>query len=161
MEVENLRETNAETYLMSDGSYECVVYAYDKYLYSLNYYNSYFTKLEKIYTDAEMNDVHEYNVYAYKDNMWDKYGDQLTEYMLSDNSISEQTYEPRDIGYNFTNNLISLYEIFGKYILNKYDIDNDYTLYDEIREYFSELFDEDNRMRLELLQDKTKRKYIY
>ena len=25
MEVENLRETNAETYLMSDGSYECVV----------------------------------------------------------------------------------------------------------------------------------------
>ena len=137
------------------------IYAYDKYLYSLNYYNSYFTKLEKIYTDVEMNDVHEYNVYAYKDNMWDKYGDQLTEYMLSDNSISEQTYEPRDIGYNFTNNLISLYEIFGKYILNKYDIDNDYTLYDEIREYFSELFDEDNRMRLELLQDKTKRKYIY
>lgn len=31
MEVESLRETNAETYLMSDGSYECVVYAYDKY----------------------------------------------------------------------------------------------------------------------------------
>lgn len=30
-EVESLRETNAETYLMSDGSYECVVYAYDKY----------------------------------------------------------------------------------------------------------------------------------
>ena len=30
-EVEALRETNSETYLMSDGSYECVVYAYDKY----------------------------------------------------------------------------------------------------------------------------------
>lgn len=30
-EVEGLRETNAETYLMSDGTYECVVYAEDKY----------------------------------------------------------------------------------------------------------------------------------
>lgn len=30
-EVETLRETNSETYLLSDGSYECVVYAYDKY----------------------------------------------------------------------------------------------------------------------------------
>ena len=30
-EVENLRETNSETYLLSDGTYECVVYAYDKY----------------------------------------------------------------------------------------------------------------------------------
>ena len=30
-EVEALRETNSETYLMSDGSYECVVYAYNKY----------------------------------------------------------------------------------------------------------------------------------
>ena len=30
-EIESLRETNSETYLLSDGSYECVVYAYDKY----------------------------------------------------------------------------------------------------------------------------------
>lgn len=30
-EVEALRETNSETYLMSDGTYECVIYAYDKY----------------------------------------------------------------------------------------------------------------------------------
>lgn len=30
-ELEGLRETNAETYLMSDGTYECVVYAEDKY----------------------------------------------------------------------------------------------------------------------------------
>lgn len=30
-EVEALRETNSETYLMSDGTYECVVYSYDKY----------------------------------------------------------------------------------------------------------------------------------
>lgn len=30
-EVESLRVTNSETYLMSDGTYECVVYAYDKY----------------------------------------------------------------------------------------------------------------------------------
>lgn len=27
----SLRESNAETYLLSDGSYECVVYANDKY----------------------------------------------------------------------------------------------------------------------------------
>ncbi len=26
-EVESLRETNSETYLMSDGTYQCVVYA--------------------------------------------------------------------------------------------------------------------------------------
>lgn len=32
-EVETLRETNSETYLLSDGSYECVVYAEDKYYY--------------------------------------------------------------------------------------------------------------------------------
>ena len=30
-EIEDLRETNSETYLMSDGSYECVVYAENKY----------------------------------------------------------------------------------------------------------------------------------
>ena len=30
-EVESLRETNSETYLMSDGTYECVVYAENKY----------------------------------------------------------------------------------------------------------------------------------
>lgn len=30
-EVEALRETNSETYLLSNGSYECVVYAEDKY----------------------------------------------------------------------------------------------------------------------------------
>lgn len=30
-EVESLRETNSETYLMSDGSYKCVVYSEDKY----------------------------------------------------------------------------------------------------------------------------------
>ena len=30
-EVVALRETNSETYLMSDGTYECVVYAEDKY----------------------------------------------------------------------------------------------------------------------------------
>lgn len=30
-EVEPLRETNSETYLMSDGTYQCVVYAEDKY----------------------------------------------------------------------------------------------------------------------------------
>ena len=30
-EVEAMRQTNSETYIMSDGSYECVVYAYDKY----------------------------------------------------------------------------------------------------------------------------------
>lgn len=30
-EVQSLRETNSETYLLSDGSYECVVYAQDKY----------------------------------------------------------------------------------------------------------------------------------
>lgn len=32
-EVEALRQTNAETYLMSDGSYECVVYSGNKYYY--------------------------------------------------------------------------------------------------------------------------------
>ena len=30
-EVVYLRETNAETYLLSNGSYECIVYAEDKY----------------------------------------------------------------------------------------------------------------------------------
>lgn len=30
-EVEELRETNSNTYLLSDGSYECVVYAEDRY----------------------------------------------------------------------------------------------------------------------------------
>lgn len=30
-EVVSLRETNSETYLMSDGTYQCVVYAEDKY----------------------------------------------------------------------------------------------------------------------------------
>lgn len=30
-EIEAMRQTNSETYLMSDGSYQCVVYAYDKY----------------------------------------------------------------------------------------------------------------------------------
>lgn len=30
-EVETLRETNSETYLLSDGTYECVLYAEDKY----------------------------------------------------------------------------------------------------------------------------------
>lgn len=35
-EVETLRETNSETYLMSDGTYECVVYAYDKYFKDAN-----------------------------------------------------------------------------------------------------------------------------
>lgn len=30
-EVESLRETNSQTYLLSDGSYECVVYAEDKF----------------------------------------------------------------------------------------------------------------------------------
>lgn len=30
-EVETLRDTNSETYLLSDGTYECVVYAEDKY----------------------------------------------------------------------------------------------------------------------------------
>lgn len=30
-EVYDLRETNSNTYLLSDGSYECVVYAEDKY----------------------------------------------------------------------------------------------------------------------------------
>ena len=30
-EVETLRETNSETYLLSDGTYECVVFAEDKY----------------------------------------------------------------------------------------------------------------------------------
>ncbi len=32
-EVEALRQTNSETYLLSDGSYECVVYSEDKYYY--------------------------------------------------------------------------------------------------------------------------------
>ena len=32
-EVVSLRSTNSETYLLSDGSYECVIYAYDKYYY--------------------------------------------------------------------------------------------------------------------------------
>lgn len=31
MEVEELREVNSETFLLSDGSYECVVYAEDRY----------------------------------------------------------------------------------------------------------------------------------
>lgn len=31
MEIESMREKDTETYLMSDGSYQCVVYAYDKY----------------------------------------------------------------------------------------------------------------------------------
>lgn len=35
-EVESLRETNSETYLMSDGTYQCVVYAEDKYYLDSN-----------------------------------------------------------------------------------------------------------------------------
>ena len=31
--VVSLRSTNSETYLLSDGTYECVIYAYDKYYY--------------------------------------------------------------------------------------------------------------------------------
>ena len=30
-QLEELRESNSDTYLLSDGSYECVVYAADKY----------------------------------------------------------------------------------------------------------------------------------
>ena len=30
-EVRELRKSNSDSYLLSDGTYECVVYAYDKY----------------------------------------------------------------------------------------------------------------------------------
>lgn len=36
-EVMGLRETNSETYLMSDGSYQCVIYAEDKYFLDEEY----------------------------------------------------------------------------------------------------------------------------
>ena len=56
---------------------------------------------------------------------------------------------------------LALYEIFGKYVLNKYDIDNDFELSDEVLTYFNEIFDEDDRMKLQLLTDSVSRRFEY
>lgn len=152
-----------QRFIISDNSFlvdgeeinDIQIYAYDSYLYNLNKYNIFFN------TDEYMNLLHGYNIHTYKDTMWDEYSENIIESIKSNTSIKDQIYVPIDPGYHSETSLISLYEIFGKYILNKYDIDNDPTLHDEIREYFAPLFDENNRMKLELIQDQIKRKYIY
>ena len=104
----------------------------------------------------------DYSIYKYNDTLWNNYGDYFkSKYEKSSFDGITINYNPKDIGYNAQTDLVSLYEIFGKYILNKYDIDSDPTLYDEIHEYFALLFDKNNRMKLELLTDSTKRKFIY
>lgn len=134
---------------------EISIYIYNKFLYNLNKYkNYYFTK--EYYPSS---DNPEYTIYRYNDTLWNNktYRDE----MINKYKNTTVIFNPKSTGYNPMSSYISLYEIFGKFILNKYDIDSDYQLYDEIHEYFASLFDDDNRMKLELLQDKTKRKYIY
>ena len=158
-----IRIITPQRFIISDDSFldenenikDIQIYAYDNYLYNLNRYNMFFT------TDEEINNFYGYNMYVYNDNMWDTYGDAIRNNIKSNDSIHERIYKPIDSEDGVKTSFTSLYEIFGKYILNKYDIDNDYTLHDEIREYFAPLFDENNRMKLELIQNKKNRKFIY
>lgn len=135
------------------------IYTFEDFLYGLDKYkNCFFTKKE--FNDNSVSCF----VYTYNDTLWNKHSEELIS-SHKDEIDSLYTYNPATPGYENSSDLTSLYEIFGKYVLNKYDIDNDYSLYDEIRAYFDELFEKDesgiSRMKLELIQDSAKRKYIY
>ena len=99
-------------------------------------------------------------IYKISDYLWDDYGNELKE-VNKDKIFTDIIIDPKDPGFHQTNNLIAMYEIFGKYVLNKYDIDANFDLADEVRSYFSSLYDEDGRMKLELILDNLKRKYNY
>ena len=59
-EILELREPNAETYLLSDGSYECVVYSRDKYYYDSN------NSLKLINNSIIQNNTSSKDIWAYK-----------------------------------------------------------------------------------------------
>lgn len=59
-EILELREPNAETYLLSDGSYECVVYSRDKYYYDSD------KSLKLINNSIIKNNTSSKDIWAYK-----------------------------------------------------------------------------------------------
>lgn len=130
------------------------------------------TKID-IYADIHMiHSLEEYSIFydnenKYIDTIWNDYQDIITDYYKD--KTTEYSDKINIISDNFNNTDTeikdaSLYEIFGKYILNIIDIDQEQSILgDEIREYFESLPDYlyDGRMKLELMQNKLKRKYIY
>ena len=100
------------------------------------------------------------NIYGVKDTLWDTYGSNISE-NIKDRISTNIIINPKDPGFHQNNDTLALYEIFGKYVLNKYDIDSDFELANEVRSYFDKLYDKDGRMRLELNLDSNKRKYVY
>lgn len=151
---------NTENYFDSsdyddDGNlviYEFYLYRYD-YINPLEYVDSYY--LDPVVTKL-------CQVHGLRDYLWENYGDDITIRLLDDSTITRNVIiKPKDTGYHRDDELHGLYEIFGKYVLNSYDLDNDFEAIDEIRSYFNLLFDDDGRMKLELLDDDSRRKYEY
>lgn len=154
--------TDIDSYLNLNGEKltvnEMFIYKYD-YIKPERYID---------YFEKEITNNREVTIHKVTDNLWDsclnnnisnvvnKYSDKIFKNIIID---------PKDPGFHKENTLIGMYEIFGKYVLNKYDIDmldkTDTALLEEIRSYFDSIYDSDGRLPLELILDNIKRKYIY
>lgn len=96
-------------------------------------------------------------IYGIKDELWDNYKDDIK----LDDIYKDIVIYPKDTGFNPDTSKFALYETFGKYVLNKYDLESDFILADEVKSYFNELYDSDGRMPLRFNIDSDKRKYVY
>lgn len=153
---------NMEDYFkdeLKDGNLEIN----EMYLYKYDYINP--TKFLDCYYDEKLISVFDwYTMHGVDDYLWDNYGNSITDkYIENTASINKNIIiNPISSGYHPVEGKMSLYEIFGKYVLNKYDLDADFDLAEEVKSYFNDLYDkEDMRMRLELNTDKLNRKYTY
>lgn len=120
------------------------------------------------YFEKETINNREVIVHKVEDNLWDLYLNTNIHNVInkySDKIFKNIVIDPKDPGFHKENTLIGMYEIFGKYVLNKYDIDmldkTDTALLEEIRSYFDSIYDSDGRLPLELILDNIKRKYMY
>lgn len=146
---------NIEDYLNIDNLEinEIFIYKYD-YI-NPQKYNDYFINTTK-YSECITHEITDY--------LWDEYlsnYDNLSKIKSTIKPFNNIIMNPKDPSFHSSNSLTAMYEIFGKYVLNKYDIDSDFELANEVRSYFNSLYDSDGRMRLELILDKAKRKYQY
>lgn len=137
---------------------EVFIYSYD-YIDPEIYNGAYYDE-----SDSHMYDT--LKIYHMKDPLWDN--EISNSKILSNNKVIIDDckdiltgFDPKDTGFHGDVTNLGLYEIFGKYVLNNYDLDSDFVLQNEVRSYFSRIFDADDRMRFELNLNDVDRKYRY
>ena len=159
---------NIESFIEKNSENICEIsslYIYQYIGFDYDDKKSLYTNINSFESIKNFEESTGYTVYECVDNMVEKeeslinkilleYKDSISTPIILSESADDPTYHDKDTEK-------SLYEIFGKYVLNSVDIDSNIDLAEEIRSFFSQLYDDDMRMKFSYMTDDEKRKYEY